>query len=92
MAGGAEVAAFHTVLCWDRLAETTAAHVKRGDPLYVEGRLEYRRFQDGEGTERGTVEIVADDVQFLGRRRDPRDTSTTAAETSADVDLDDVSL
>jgi len=35
------------------LAETTGAYVKKGDPLYVEGRLEYRTFQDEEGKERG---------------------------------------
>lgn len=59
---------FHSVACWDRLAETTAAYVKKGDPLYVEGRLQYRHFQDEEGKERGICEIVADDVQFLSRR------------------------
>ena len=66
---GAEEPQFHSVVCWDRLAETTAEHVKKGDPLYVEGRLQYRTFQDEEGKERGVAEIVAGDVQFLGRRR-----------------------
>jgi single-strand DNA-binding protein len=59
---------FHSVVCWDRLAETTAEFVKKGDPLYIEGRLQYRSFQDEEGKERGICEIVADDVQFLSRR------------------------
>src|ERR687889_716034 len=63
-------AQFHTVICWDRLAETTSAYVKKGDPLYVEGRLEYRSFQDEEGKERGVCEIIAGDVQFLSGRRD----------------------
>ena len=58
-----------TIVCWDRLAEATAESVKKGDPLYVEGRLQYRSYQDEEGKERGTCEVVADDVQFLGRRR-----------------------
>ena len=66
---GEEETQFHSVVCWDRLAETTAEYVKKGDPLYVEGRLQYRSFQDEEGKERGICEIVADDVQFLGRRR-----------------------
>jgi single-strand DNA-binding protein len=65
---GEEETQFHTVVCWDRLAETTAEYVKKGDPLYVEGRLQYRSFQDEEGKERGACEIVADDVQFLARR------------------------
>ena len=65
---GEEETQFHSIVCWDRLAETTATYVKKGDPLYVKGRLQYRSFQDEEGKERG----VADDVQFLGRRNGGR--------------------
>ncbi len=65
---GQEETQFHTIVCWDRLAETTAEYVKKGDPLSVEGRLQYRSYQDEEGKERGVCEIVADDVQFLSRR------------------------
>jgi single-strand DNA-binding protein len=72
---GEEETQFHAIVCWDRLAETTAEYVKKGDPLYVEGRLQYRAYQDEEGKERGTCEIVADDVQFLscgnGQRGEP---------------------
>lgn len=67
---GQEESQFHAVVCWDRLAETTAAYVKKGDALYVEGRLQYRSYQDAEGQERGVVEVVAADVQFLGGRKD----------------------
>ncbi len=67
---GNEETQFHTVVCWEGLAETTAKFVKKGDPLYVEGRLQYRSFEDGEGQARGVVEVVASDVQFLGRRGD----------------------
>ena len=65
---GEEETQFHTIVCWDRLAETTAEYVKKGDPLYVEGRLQYRSYQDEEGATRGSCEIVAEDVQFLSRR------------------------
>jgi single-strand DNA-binding protein len=51
-----------------RLAETTAEYIKKGDPLYVEGRLQYRSYQDEEGKERGVAEIFAEDIQFLSRR------------------------
>jgi single-strand DNA-binding protein len=67
--GGQEETQFHTVVCWEGLAETTSKYVKTGDPLYVEGRLQYRSFQDEEGKERGVCEVVAGDVQFLGRRK-----------------------
>ncbi len=78
-----EEAQFHSIVCWDRLAETTATYVKKGDPLYVEGRLQYRSFQDEEGKERGVAEIVADDVQFLGRRGNGTTESTTRDDMAA---------
>lgn len=65
---GAEQTQYHTVVCWDRLAETVAQYATKGRQVYVEGRLEYRTFLDDEGKERGAVEIVARDVQFLGSR------------------------
>src|SRR4051794_34198671 len=60
---------YHSIVCWEGLAETTAKYVKKGDPLYVEGRLQYRSFQDEVGKERGIAEVVASDVQFLSRGR-----------------------
>jgi len=89
---GQESSQFHTVICWDKLAETTSRYVKKGEPLYVEGRLEYRSFQDEEGKDRGVVEIVASDVQFLGRRRDKVETDDlgTPMSTTDDVSPDDV--
>ena len=68
--GEHEETQYHAIVCWEGLAETTAKYVKKGDPLYIEGRLQYRTYQDSEGQTRGVVEIVASDVQFLGRRRD----------------------
>lgn len=76
---GQEETQFHSVVCWDTLAETTAKYVKKGDPLYVEGRLQYRSYQDEEGKERGVAEVVAGDVQFLGRRQAGPDPSPDAA-------------
>jgi single-strand DNA-binding protein len=58
---------FHTVVVFDRLAETCAKYVKKGRLVYVEGRLETREFTDKEGANRETTEIIAADVQFLDR-------------------------
>ena len=74
---GAEETQFHSVACWDRLAETTATYVKKGDPLYLEGQLQYRSLPDEEGKERGVAEVGASDVQFLGRRRTDTDVAMT---------------
>ena len=83
--GGQEETQYHTIVCWDALAETTSRYVKKGDPLYVEGRLQYRSFQDEEGKERGVCEIVAGDVRFLGRRRDEPATAGTDRASTPDV-------
>jgi single-strand DNA-binding protein len=82
--GGSEETQYHTIVCWETLAETTSRYVKKGDPLYVEGRLQYRSYQDADGAERGVVEIVASDVQFLSRRKldtdaDPAPSTATSA-------------
>ena len=65
---------FHTVVCFDRLAETTARYVGKGRLVYVEGRLETRTYTDKDGHERQATEIIASDVQFLDRAsHDPED-------------------
>src|SRR5919106_2165125 len=61
----AEHPQYHTVICWDRLAEQTGKHVRKGRLVYVEGRLECRSFTDKEGNERAVTEVIASDVQFL---------------------------
>src|SRR5215207_4469573 len=56
---------YHTIICWERLAEQTGKHVTKGRLVYVEGRLESRSFTDKDGTERAVTEVIASDVQFL---------------------------
>ncbi len=88
---GEDETQFHTIICWDRMGETTAEYVKKGDPLYVEGRLQYRSFQDADDQERGVVEVVAADVQFLGRRpAGAVDESASQAPSADEVEPDDV--
>ena len=59
---------YHTVICWEKLAEQTAKHLTKGRLVYVEGRLESRTFTDRDGNEREVTEIIASDVQFLDAR------------------------
>ncbi len=89
---GQEETQFHSVVCWDGLAETTAKYVKKGDPLYVEGRLQYRSYQDEEGKERGVAEVVASDVQFLAPRKASPSTSeqTPTKATPDEVSPDEI--
>jgi single-stranded DNA-binding protein len=59
-----------SVVCRDKLAETTGRYVEKGAPLYVKGRLHYRSYRDSADQECCVVEVVAGDLQFLGRRGD----------------------
>jgi len=59
---------WHRVVFYDRLAEIAGEYLKKGRPVYVEGRLKTRKWQDKEGQDRYTTEIVADRMQMLGSR------------------------
>ena len=59
---------WHRVVFYDRLAEIAGEYLKKGRPVYVEGRLKTRKWQDKEGTDRYTTEIVAEEMQLLGSR------------------------
>lgn len=56
---------WHRVVAWDRLAEIVERYVRKGDRLYVDGRLEYRSWQDGSGHTRHVTEIVAQEILLL---------------------------
>jgi len=57
---------WHSVVVWGRQAENCSQYLKKGRTVYVEGRLQTRKWQDKEGQDRYTTEIVADRVQFIG--------------------------
>ncbi len=59
---------WHRVVFYDRLAEIAGEYLKKGRPVYVEGRLKTRKWQDKDGVEKYTTEIVADNMQLLGGR------------------------
>ena len=59
---------WHRVTFYDRLAEIAGEFLKKGRPVYVEGRLKYGKYTDKDGIERNTVDIVATEMQLLGGR------------------------
>jgi len=61
---------WHRVTFFDRLAEIVGEYVKKGRPIYVEGRLVYRKYTDKDGVEKYSTEIVGDRMQLLGSGRD----------------------
>ena len=66
-----EVPGFVDVLVANRLAEQCAERLKKGSPVYLEGRLQMRKTSDKDGVSRTSLEIKADTVQFLDRRTAP---------------------
>jgi single-strand DNA-binding protein len=62
-----EAVDFFNVSAWRELGETVANYKKKGDPILVEGRLQYRTWQAQDGAKRNAVDVVADRVQFLSR-------------------------
>ena len=59
---------WHRVVFFNRLAEIVGEYLKKGSQVYVEGRLQTRKWQDQSGQDRYTTEIVASEMQMLGGR------------------------
>jgi single-strand DNA-binding protein len=59
---------WHRVTFYERLAEIAGEYVKKGRPIYVEGRLKYGKYTDQSGIEKNTVDIIATELQLLGSR------------------------
>ena len=61
---------WHRVTLYERLAEIAGEYLKKGKPVYIEGRLKYGKYTDKDGVEKPTCDIVATEMQLLGGRDD----------------------
>jgi len=59
---------WHSVVMYDKLGEIAAEYLRKGSQVYIEGKLRTRKWQDKEGKDRYTTEIIADQMQMLGGR------------------------
>lgn len=59
---------WHAVVLYDRQAEIAGEYLKKGKPVYIEGRLKTRKWTDKDGIERYTTEIIGESMQLLGGR------------------------
>jgi single-strand DNA-binding protein len=59
---------WHKVAMFNRLAEIAAEYLRKGSQVYIEGKLRTRKWQDRDGNDRWTTEIIADEMQMLGGR------------------------
>lgn len=68
-----EETCFMRIVAWARQAELCGEYLKKGSPVFVEGRLQSRSWETPDGQKRSTIEVVAQNVQFLGRVTRPAD-------------------
>ncbi len=59
---------WHQIVAWRRLAEICSEYLSKGSKVYIEGKLQTRKWQDQNGNDRYTTEIVARDMQMLSPR------------------------
>jgi single-strand DNA-binding protein len=59
---------WHSIVMYDRLGEIAAEYLRKGSQVYIEGKLRTRKWQDKEGKDRYTTEVVANEMQMLGGR------------------------
>ena len=74
---------WHNVVLWRGLAETAGKYLKTGSQVYLEGKLKTRQWQDQQGQNRYTTEVVADVMQLLGRAPGRDDNAPQASAPAA---------
>lgn len=65
-----ELTEWHRVTLWGKTAEIAGQYLAKGSQVYIEGRLQTRKWQDQNGQDRYTTEIVGNEMQFIGGRND----------------------
>ncbi len=60
---------WHNIILWRKLAEIAEKYVKKGDLLYLEGKIRTRSYDDKEGNKRYITEVIVDNMQMLGKKQ-----------------------
>jgi single-strand DNA-binding protein len=84
---------WHNIVCWGRQAEIANEYLKKGSPVYIEGRIQTRSYDDKDGIKRYRTEIVTRQMQLLGGRPQAgqqKETSTSQPDKGTPVDDDDL--
>lgn len=82
---------WHKITAYRKLAEIMGEYLTKGRQVYIEGKLETRKWTDKNNTDRYTTEIIATDMKMLGSKPDNNNQSSPSPETdSAPVDEDDI--
>jgi len=81
-----EATEWHRLQFWGRLGEIAGEYLKKGAMIYVEGKLQTRKWQDKDGIDRYTTEVRADVLKMLGRAGDARQENETQDRTDTQTD------
>jgi single-strand DNA-binding protein len=76
---------WHRIVTWRKTAEFVGEWFKKGGLVYVEGRLQTRSWDDKDGIKRYTTEVVADNVDFIGGKRDGREAGPVQPPTPTEL-------
>ena len=78
---------WHRVVLFGKMAETAAEYMKKGQLVYIEGRLQTRSWEDKDKVKRYTTEVLCDNFTMLGPKRDGGEAAQPSTDTSNDDDL-----
>ena len=78
------------VVAWGKLGEICKEYLHKGQQVYIEGRLQTRKWEDKDGVKRSTVEVVANEMTMLGGKRDKNQYEDNSSEDSPpDINIDE---
>lgn len=80
---------WHRITAWTRLAEFAKQYLHKGMRVYVEGRIQYRQWEDQNGMKRNSTDIVALNIQMLESKGEQQETDTEAPDLEVPNDLDE---
>lgn len=81
---------WHNIVLWRGLAEVAEKYVKKGNPLYIEGKIRTRSWDDKDGNKRYTTEIVADIMQMLGSKQSNEEAASSAPENASTANIENI--
>lgn len=73
---------WHNIVCWRGLAKVAEQFIRKGSQVYVEGKIRSRTYDDANGIKRFVIEIYADNLELLGRRREGGDGMDVSSQTN----------
>lgn len=80
---------WHNIVAWRGLAEIAEKYVKKGNQLFIEGKLASRSWDDKEGNKRYITEVIVNNMQMLDKRSKPSEQSSDSVDNSSNNNSDD---